>query len=109
MTLTVERVLAIFLWESPDGRRVLLRRRAPAGLLGGLWEFPGAEVTMGQAPEDAANDVSQTLARRNRAGLAHVHASRADAIRLPCPDHTFTHMTVRYIPFVFSGGSGGGR
>ena len=106
-TPTVERVLAIFLWESQEGRRVLLRRRAPTGLLGGLWEFPGAEVNLGQAPENAATDVSQTLARVNRVGGALVHAGRADVSRLPCLDHIFTHMTVRYIPFVFSGGPGG--
>ncbi len=33
--------------------RVLITRRPPAGLLGGLWEFPGGKIRDGEKPEEA--------------------------------------------------------
>jgi A/G-specific adenine glycosylase len=37
-----------------EGDRWFVQRRAPSGLLGGLWEFPGGKIETGEQPRDAA-------------------------------------------------------
>lgn len=61
--------------------RVLLARRVPSGLLGGLWELPTAEV-------DAAEVAPAAVVRamRNRVGLQVEVGAVLGAVR-----HVFTH------------------
>jgi A/G-specific adenine glycosylase len=61
--------------------RVLLVRRPPGGLLGGLWELPGGERRRGEEP-------ARALARalRERLGAAVAVGERAGSVK-----HVFTH------------------
>jgi 8-oxo-dGTP pyrophosphatase MutT (NUDIX family) len=61
--------------------RVLAVRRAPRGLLGGLWELPGGELAPRERPEAG---LRRTL--RERTGLAIAGAERRGEVR-----HLFTH------------------
>lgn len=45
----VEVVLGVLV----HGRRVLIQKRPDAGLMGGLWEFPGGKLHNGESPEQA--------------------------------------------------------
>jgi A/G-specific adenine glycosylase len=49
----VPEVMQVALLVDRDNR-FLVRKRPLAGMLGGLWEFPGASVPAGSAPEEAA-------------------------------------------------------
>ena len=92
--------------------RVLLRRRPPRGLLGGMWELPGAEVPESESPAETAMD----LAARLTDVSTQVRVGTSGETECPSPgrmgphlmhqldsvDHSFTHRRVRYVPFVFS-------
>lgn len=99
---SVVHALAILAWEAPDGRRVLLRRRPPTGLLGGLWEFPNTEVPSRQSPDETALAVASTFTAPTAIGAVGIRVDPGSADRLPSLEHVFTHMRVRYIPFVFT-------
>jgi A/G-specific adenine glycosylase len=81
-----------------DGR-VLLERRPPGGLLGGLWAFPEQEVPAAVGDADApraALEVARALGAR----------PRGPVLRLPAFEHRFTHLHATYLPFVIEGATG---
>ncbi len=46
-----------------DADRLLIDRRRPTGLLGGLWEFPGGKLEPGESiPECIAREIQEELA-----------------------------------------------
>lgn len=71
------------------GGRVLLERRSPGGLLGGMWAFPEKSV---QSGEDAPAAALSLAAER---GMRVV----GDAVALPRCEHRFTHVRATYVPY----------
>jgi A/G-specific adenine glycosylase len=68
-----------------DGRgRWLVQRRAPSGLLGGLWEFPGGKIEDGERPEEAA---AREL--REETGGRALELEAVGVVR-----HAYSHFTV---------------
>jgi A/G-specific adenine glycosylase len=65
--------------------RALFVRRPPAGLLGGLWELPGAELAPGEAPAAGLR-----RAVRERVGLRVSGTRRVGAV-----EHAFSHRRLR--------------
>jgi A/G-specific adenine glycosylase len=65
-----------------DGR-LLLVRRVPKGLLGGLWELPGGEL---QADELPAKALERLL-------VDHLALSVQAGDHLACVKHAYTHFT----------------
>jgi A/G-specific adenine glycosylase len=64
--------------------RVLITRRPPVGLLGGLWEFPGGKVMEGERPEE-------TCVREIREEVNLRIAVEAPLARVR---HRYTHLSV---------------
>jgi A/G-specific adenine glycosylase len=68
-----------------DGRgRWLVQRRAPSGLLGGLWEFPGGKIEHGERPEETA-----TRELREETGGRARELEALGVVR-----HAYSHFTV---------------
>jgi len=86
--------IAVGVVAGPGG--VLLVRRPPKGLLGGLWEFPGGRAADGEAPAAA---LVRVLAERFGLGV------RAGAPLAPVP-HAFTHRRVTLHPFACMSATG---
>jgi A/G-specific adenine glycosylase len=94
----IAEVVLVFVSGKLGCESVLFRRRPERGLLGGMWELPGAPL----AADDVPESVALGLARKWAPGYRLVSF-------LPRLDHAFTHRRVAYFPFVFrleSGGTG---
>jgi A/G-specific adenine glycosylase len=67
-----------------DEQRILIDRRKPEGLLGGLWEFPGGKVEAGESIESCiAREIQEELGIEIEVGD-----------RLTVVDHTYSHFRV---------------
>jgi len=64
--------------------RVLITRRKPSGLLGGLWEFPGGKIHKGESP--AAACIREIKEEVNLAIKVDSHLSRVK--------HAYTHFKI---------------
>jgi mutator protein MutT len=52
-----------------DGDRILIDRRQPTGLLGGMWEFPGGKIEPGESIlECIAREIQEELALQVKVG-----------------------------------------
>ena len=71
------------------GSRVMVARRPPHGLLGGMWAFPEIEV------HEARESAAAALRIAENAGLP----ARAEPTPLPAVEHRFTHLHVTYLPW----------
>ena len=81
------------LWLLSDGERVLLERRPPAGIWGGLLCLPEAGGEVGGEVGSEAADALAEFARR--------HGCRLLATRvLPELKHSFTHFRLRITPLL---------
>lgn len=74
-------------WDARD--RVLISRRPPEGLLGGLWEFPGGKIEEGESgPEALVREIREEL------GIGIDVLSGLDPIR-----HAYSHFRVTLHPY----------
>ena len=90
-----EVVLVAVARASDGGLRLLLRKRPSTGLLAGMWEFPGVEAA--GAFFDAATDLAKDLGL----SLTSVPASpRSHLTPMGVVTHVFSHLKVRYRPFL---------
>lgn len=88
----VSEAVVVLLRDRGSRRSVLLRRRPREGLLGGMWELPGRAVPGEEASEATAREMALSLTE----GTPELAGSVEPL------DHAFSHMRVRYMPFVFT-------
>lgn len=88
-------VAVALVWR--DDGRLLIQRRPPEGLLGGLWEFPGGKVETGEPPAEAA--VRET---REETGLVVRIRESAGTV-----EHAYSHFRITL--HAFHASTAGGR
>jgi 8-oxo-dGTP diphosphatase len=67
-----------------DNQQILIDRRLPEGVMGGLWEFPGGKVEAGES-------IPECIKREIREELGIEIAIGEHLITI---DHTYTHLRV---------------
>ncbi len=79
--------------------RTLIVKREGKGLLGGMWEFPGAEAggSKGEAADLPSSDVARAVRRLRELGVA---GQLVGGRPLATVRHRFTHLDVEYRPCV---------
>lgn len=91
--------------------RVLLVRRPLTGLLGGMWEFPGAVCAPGESPLEAAARVAARLmnvfpgdaaADADRTDAVPADVAPADNVPVARVKHAFSHRRHSYHAFRFA-------
>ena len=98
---------AVVVVLNPAGE-VLMVRRPPEGLLGGLWEFPAVEIGVeDDTPVDGTLCAGGTLYERCRARLEDLGVQITSGMDrfsvLPEVRHTFTHLEAVYRPMLVVG------
>jgi A/G-specific adenine glycosylase len=101
MAPLVHEAVAVLVRTGAAGEEVLLRKRPEEGLLAGLWELPGIRVG---SPEDAG--AGALALARELLGVSGEPEWAPE--RLATVAHAFSHLRMRYHPFVFRG-VGAGR
>lgn len=112
----VEVAVLVAVAEGPGPPRFLLRKRPSTGLLAALWEFPSVEVPAGEDPrgmalacalesgigrEDLSREPVAGGEKPEREGTgARGPRSEVPGQTLDTVVHAFTHMKVRYHPFL---------
>jgi A/G-specific adenine glycosylase len=84
---------------------LFLRKRPAGGLLAGMWEFPGVELGKPQDDQlarEAAVRLAEGLGLGFRAGGPEVEVRELAEVL-----HVFSHLKVRYHPFLYPSGGGG--
>jgi len=70
--------------------KILIQRRPPQGLLGGLWEFPGGKIEAGETPE-----VALKREIREETGLEVTVQSELTRLK-----HAYTHFKIHLTCFI---------
>ena len=82
MTLP-HKVIGVAVIEN-DQRQILIDRRLPGGILGGLWEFPGGKIERGETVEECIKrEIKEELGIEIAVGK-----------HLITIDHTYAHLRV---------------
>jgi A/G-specific adenine glycosylase len=89
-------MLVLAILRDPDGA-VLLERRAPGGLLAGMWAIPERELGPGEDADDTVRELARSLV--DPCGADFVEAV-ASLVPLSPVKHRFTHIEATYLPWV---------